>query len=481
MKFLSALFVCLLTPAVAFAQSYPQPGSANEPAVLCTGCPGNNAAGQPNDGKPLYPYNVPLVDHVGRVVDSSTTTNFQNAGMRTLRAGIVRIRPSRDRVYVQLGSTVAAYTLSTFFTSTLQKPMVPVNTIVTHANAYSRGGAPFETLAMFDAHVYVESKFSGWTTNAPDVQIVLSDFDSDDRGYLYIATSVFGWGIHFDDGRTDGKHLPFVAQHGFGESSSVRKIISLKRGDQYFAVVGYSDMTSVYDVTAPGAATPVSHRFGSANVIKLWDKSEAAGRVAIVDGSNMVLRIYTTEALVAGTAAIAEHTLPAGRVFTSLSFDENGSLWVTERTTSTPGGTMWKLAPSSPSATSYEKTVYELTTPTVMTPNIVHAAAGYLAVVGSGSDAPDQVRTDELRLFKLTNGTPSEVATDGFFRKHYRRAPSGYANPSGVMVSPKSVQFFAQNGLTYMMFNADGLGDVYELGAVLRPPQLKVTSISPVT
>jgi hypothetical protein len=250
-KITALLFVSLLAPALAFAQNYPEPASAGEPAGLCTGCPGNNAAGEVNDGKPLYAYDVPLVDHVGRIVDSSTTQNVQHLGMRTLRADAVRIRASRDRIYVQLGSTVAAYTLSTFFTSRLAQPLVGVQTIDT-GSAYNRFGKPFERLARPDGHIYMESKHSGWTTSPQDVQTVLHDFDTDDRGYVYVAT-IFGWGVHFDDGRTDGKHLPFIAQY---TDEFPTAVFVLEDGDQYYLVGGRGrDVMRVYDVTTPSAAT----------------------------------------------------------------------------------------------------------------------------------------------------------------------------------------------------------------------------------
>lgn len=484
-KIAALLFVCLLTPALAFAQNYPEPASAGEPAVLCTGCPGGNAANESNNGKPLYPYNVPLADHVGRVVDSSTTANVQNLGMRTLRAEKVRIRPSHDRIYVQLGSTIAAYTLSTFFTSTLPKPMVGVNTLHTGGPyAIDRYGKPFERLARPDAFIYAESNVSGWTFGLQDSQLQLADFDSDDRGYVYLSTISFGWGIHFDDARTDGKHLPFIKQDA--DNLDMDRLFSVRNGDQYFVVGGDADALWVYDVTNPSSPTMADHRTGTGIGIVNWAKLEGGDRVAIVDGdrtfagTTSTLRIYTTSALIAGGAAIAEYVLPSGRGFGDFSFDADGNLWVLERVVTGGSGWIWKLAPVGGATPSYEKTVYDAG----LSPSTIHASAGYLAVVGIGTEPTDPVNTSELHLYKLVDGTPQAVNTDSFFRKHYHRAPAGFAQPNGgspAWVTGRNVHLVAHNGLTYLIYNALGLGDVYELGDVLRAPQLKVNSISPTT
>ena len=483
-KIVSVLFVCLLTPAFAFAQTYPEPASAAEPAVVCTGCPGTNAAGETNHGKPLYPYDVPMVDHVGRLVDSSAMVNVQDTGMRTLRARAVRIRPSRDRIYVQLGETIAAYTLSTFFTTTLQMPPVSVTSIDT-GSMYFRPGTP-ETLAKPDAHFYAESDFSGWTTAAYDAQIVLKDFDTDDRGYLYVSTVHFGWGIQLDDGRTDGKHLPFVAQY-FPTSQGPDILFSLKHGDEYSLVMsgpyepGVSTSARVYDVTNPSSATGRSRPMDTTGGIVRWAKFEAGERVAVINGDGS-LRIYTNAGLVAGTAPLETHAPAGGKKFSDLSFDEDGNLWVAESTnTPATGNLLWKLTPSVATPT-YTKTTYNLYS-IPFAADRLHASAGYVAVSGRSSTPDDLSSASDLKLFDASSGTPQLLPTDYFFRRYYHRAPVGYAQPkaSANFVQFRGVHLVRQNGLDYLLYSAEGLGDVYELGEVLRPPQMKATSMSPAT
>jgi hypothetical protein len=481
-KIASLLFVCLLAPAFAFAQTYPEPASAGEPAVLCTGCPGTNAAGEANDGKPLYPYDVPLVDHVGRLVDSSTMQNVQNAGMRTLRARAVRIRPSRDRIYVQLGETIAAYTLSTFFTTTLTMPSVSVTTINT-GNMYFRPGTP-ETLAKPDAHFYAESDFSGWTTAAPDAQLILNDFDTDDRGYLYVSTVFFGWGVALDDGRTDGKHLPFVAQY-FPGTRGPDILFSLKHGDEYTVVTSGPVQTGIqtaahfYNVTNPSTMTTRSRPVDTTGGIVRWAKFEAAERVAVVNGDGS-LRIYTNAGLATGSAPLETYAPSAGKKFNDLSFDDDGNLWVAESTPAPAANVLWKLTPAVATAT-YTKTTHDVYG-TLFAPERIHASAGYVAVGGRGPDPDDATAASDLRLIDASSGTPQLIPTDNFFRRHYHRALPGYAQPKGAGgISLRGVHLVRQNGLDYLLYSAEGLGDVYELGEVLRPPQMKATSMSPAT
>jgi hypothetical protein len=170
--------------------------------------------------------------------------------------------------------------------------------------------------------------------------------------------------------------------------------------------------------------------------------------------------------------------LPAGRLFSGISFDDDGNLWVNER--GSTGGSHWKLAPVNSPSPSYVQTVYAAS----ITPTSIHASAGYLAVGGLGTDTADTVTTSTLILYRIVDGTPQFVDTDMFFRRHYHRTPAGYAQPNGVApsyVTLTDLHLVAHNGLTYLMYNAQGLGDVYELGDVLRAPQLKINSVSPTT
>ena len=180
-----ALFACLvLAPASLHAQSYPFPGSDRQAPVLCKACKGTNAAGEPNAEKPTWPYSQPIVRFVGRIVDSSSTVSVQNDGIRTLRAGRIRVAKTQRgsapaRAYIQLGSAVAAYNLSTFFTTALSAPMVAANHIPTgQLFQVYKGRTPFETFAPFDEFLYAEGRGAGWSTVIIDGQDRLEPPDS---------------------------------------------------------------------------------------------------------------------------------------------------------------------------------------------------------------------------------------------------------------------------------------------------------------
>jgi hypothetical protein len=427
------------------------PGASWEPAVLCTGCVSTNAEGQANAGLPTFPYGPPFKDFVGRIVDSTTTQDLEGGGMRTVRARIVRIAPSLNRIYVQLGSTIAAYSLDTFFSGKLLEPMVSLNTVMT--GLIYAGRDPFEKLAKPDAFFYAESLFSGWQVYATGGQDRLYDFDSDDRGYLYIATGLFGTGIQQDDGRVNGTHLPFVSQSLSDESLA---IFSMKIENSYFLAKSRNsyDQTSIAisDVTNPSSPVSLGSRSGSQHAFKSWAKNEIAGRVALLTADDHV-RVYTYAALVAGTAPLADLAATSGKKFADLAFDESGNLWVAESSNTVTSNVLWKLTPN---ASGYDQTTFDVYGG-LFSPVQLDAAGGWIAVGGSVANP----YTTELRLFKVDeSGVPVED-TSTFFRSYYHRAPSGHAQVK-YYAALKEIRIVVQGAKTYLIYNAESLGDVYQ-------------------
>ena len=449
------------------AQNHPMPGAVSDPPVICTGCPGDNSVGEPNADKPTYPYDSPIKLHAGRIVDSSSTPTVANQGMRTVRAGVVRT--AANRIYLELGSMIGAYTRDTFFNGKLQEPMVAVNTINT---GWVYGGRdPYETLAKPDRFFYAEAKTSGWNTSfIADGFDRLRDLDADDRGYIYLATLIYGWGIVSDPGGTDGSLLPSVTQVSNG--TSFNRIFSLRHGSSYYACVSAEPFGSfgsrLYDVTT--AATPSLVR--SSTAFTSWSKYEAGQRVALRNTDGKV-RVYTYADLIAGIAPLVEVTPSARRNFTDLSFDDDGNLWVAESALdSGVFNVLWKLAPSPDGG--YTTATHEVYGTDAFSPTTIHAAAGYVAVGGRGLDG-SQTRRD-LRLLRVTGGTPVLLDTDGFFRKYYAGAPSGYAQPGVHASILERVRIVAQGAKTYLFYNTAGLGDVYELG-----DEDRITSMTPLS
>lgn len=464
MRLFLKIAVCVLSAVPVAAQNHPMPTAVPDPPVLCTGCPGTNSAGEPNAGKPTFPYDSPVALHIGRYVDSSTTSTVQNFGMRTLRAGSIRVAPAaRNRIYLGLGATVGAYALDTFFSGKLLQPMVAVNTIPT-GSVYG-GRNPFEKLAKPDRFFYAEANTSGWTTPLVDGSTVLNDFDSDDRGLLYIGTQNFGWGIASDPGDATGTQLPFVAQ--VTTDSQVASLLTLRSGEFYYSYTSSGTSTArLYDVTASATPQLLGTRSGTSAAFAAWSRYEAGQWVALLclDGH---VRVYTYAALIGNTAPVADVTPTAGRFFADLSFDDGGELWLAESTNASTTNLLYRLTASGG---GYTTTTYDLYGTPFM-PRKIHASAGYIAVAGFGAAGSSDF---DLRLLKMIGGVPQLQATNGFFGKYYHRAPLGYAQP--VLSGTPNVRVLAQSGKTYLFYGAFGLGDVYQLS-----DEARITSMTPLS
>ncbi|HYI11590.1 MAG TPA: Ig-like domain-containing protein [Thermoanaerobaculia bacterium] len=464
------LVVCLLSAfAVSAENNYPYPGK--ETPVPCTGCPGDS------NGLLTWPYDDPIVDHAGRYVDSAQTGNVQNAGMRTVRARRVRVSPATGRVYLQLGETVGGYPLDQFFTTILRQPMSLVSVMLT-GSPYQRYSWPLEKVARPGSFLYPEAMQSGWMTEWLDAQVTLTDFDADDRGYVYAGTVYWGWGIVRDVDVTNTKHMTFVSQV-LDAGIETNSVIALKSGDQYYSVISNAltsasaARTKIYDVTTPATPVILATRSGNATSIRQWARYDAGQRLAVINGDGH-LRIYDYAAFIAGGAALADLTPTVSKSFKGLAFDENGTLWYTE--SNTGGGAATELlrraVPSGGGYTSSGLDVYG----SAFKPTVIAAGAGYLAVMGrNAQNAP------ELRLLRVIGGTPQIVATDEFFTRYYHVPPAGYTTPSNfplVYIAQSDVRIVEQADKTYLFYSVEGLGDVYELERTTVSPNRIPTSIA---
>jgi PKD repeat protein len=457
---LAVVLLLLAASVPAFGQFYPLPASSSEPAAICTNCNGYNASGQPNSGLPMFPYSLPINDHVGRLVDSANMIDTTD-GMRTARAGKVRYAPPKGsfpgRVYVQLGATIGAYSANTFFSSTLPAGMQPVSKIST-GRKYSRN--PLERITPPDAFVYPESTTSGWKLYNSDGNDRLYDFDVDDRGYVYAAYSIFGWGIMRDDGTKTGvTQLPLTQQ--WIEANEVpfgpKLIFTIKAGNEYYTVVsagGISDSSSVavYNTTNPANKTSYSSLSGKTKVFFSWAKSPDLSRVAIIDG-NYGVRIYDARQYVTGGSSLHDTTPTGSAKFLSVTSDGEGSFWALQSSVGSGPAKLFKFAPAGG---GYEATSYDIPNSGGFTAQLVDGGDGYIGVGGYIAGAGD------IRLFKVSGGTPVELDLKGFFRNYYHRAPDGYAEPES-RINPRAIRPIEYDGKTYLIYSAFGLGDVYQL------------------
>jgi PKD repeat protein len=471
-KLLTIFFTLALFSTSASAQLYGFPKKGTNGA--CTGCR------EPNTDLPTYPYKDPIVAHVGRYMDSSTTTNHQNMGMRTVRAEEIRTVLSTGRVYIEMGEAIGSYKLDTFFTQTLKAPMSALNVLNT-GHKYDRyNGAPLERIAVPDSFMYPESPRSGWETEYFDHQVNLGDLDADDRGYVYHGNLWFGWGIGRDTGVTGGSHMTFVSQVLLETPSAqvpqdnsgipAESITSIKVGSKYYVVISSSNQNRriVWDVTNPASPVKGAILSGKAFAVTSWTKHEQSQRIAIINSEKKLL-IFNYDDYVAGRSPVATFQPRAGKSFSDASFDESGRLWVAEAQNRN-SNKLWRLTPSGSGYTSDMLDVYG----DDFSPIAIHAGGGYLAVGGKASGNPDNRYQEELRLFKIEGGTPRLVEHDNFFRKFYDHAPEGFADPSNgdiAYVGLADVQLIPYGGKTYLFYSANGLGDVYEIeaGEALSP------------
>jgi PKD repeat protein len=485
LKFVRNVVICLLAvfaPAGAFAQLHPMPGSKNEAPVLCTGCLGNNYHGQANDGLKTYPYSSPIKDHVGRYTDSTSTASFQGTlGFRTARARFIRTVPEQrgsapPRVYIVIGSAIAAYPIDKFFTQMLPGGMVPINKIMDGIGGFGR--TPPEDVLKWGGMVYPDDKDTVWVVPGQDAQDNIgagAPMDFDDRGYIYSAYTFTGWGISRDDGRSDANSFPTLVQLLAGVDQGITKndrsevqpesMVAMKVGSKYYAVSAtQSGKEAVWDVTDPAAPKLVRYSNSPPPAdkdknlgptrdkleygIRRFDRNDDAQHVAIINGQNR-LRVYEYSAFVSSANPVPIYEKLAS--FVDLSYDESGNLWAAEK-----NSRIWKFTfdGNSYSAVSYDIGRFD---------NLaIHVAAGHVFVQGTGYTSGSAF---DARLWKIESGGLREVSLDGFFRKYYHSSPVDYAQPNSYN-SPLvwgDVQIVKSGGKTYLMYSTIGLGDVFEI------------------
>ena len=451
------LLAIFLLSATASGQTHPFPGSTAEPLVICTGCRGFNSIGEANEGKPTFPYDVPLASHTGRWLSSEQVPSVQNVGMRTIRAGD-ELRIRGNRLYLKLGSTIGVYPLDTFFTTRLAEPMISVSKLVTGYRYGQR--SPFEQLARPDAWIYPEAKTSGWDELILfDSYERLADFDVDDRGNVYYGSNIWGWGIHHDDGRSSMTHLPFVSRvHDSTWNHQITHLFTMKVGQSYYAYVSSQLEARLYDVTDAAQPALVSKRAANRRVYRGWAKHDASGRVAFVNNENAIL-VYSYAGL-AGTGAPQLAQAPAaGRVFMDVAFDDDGTLWAVETPSDTTDSStvLWRFTATP---LGYEAATWPVDTG-LFHATVINAGAGYVTLGGKSDTRSD------LRIYRITDGTPEPVDTGDFFPNYYASAPAGFADPYKYTNQTPHLFPVAQNGRTYLIYAGYGLGDVYEL----EPPE----------
>lgn len=482
-----ALFLCLATSA--FSQNYPLPGAVWEPAVLCTGCTGQNATGQLNDGLPTSPYGAPFVAHVGRVVDSTEVSDFQDgSGFATARARVARVVRQQHgnvppRVYLQVGNAIAIYSLADFFTAGLPGGIVPISTAAGYN--VNRGASPAEKVLKWDAWIYPPRPGSGWEITVTDGQDKLSDFDIDDRGIVYVATGGnYGWGLVQDSGQTGGVLLPLitnaqVTDYQFGGLNPDR-VVAVKAGSNYYAVISAFDGgRHSYNVTSTSSITSVSLKTGVAYGFQSFARDDVRERIAIVTLERKI-EIYDNATFVSGGVPLASFLAPAGKYYRDVTVDEDGNFWTSEASNTPSDNKIVKLQRGAGGYTQATYDVYgEAFTPAPGTSeslSTINYGDGYLTVAGRRG-AGTSSRDSDVVIFKIEAGAPVLVSAGGFFGKYYHKAPSGYAQPRANTNRTMGAYPIRWNEKLYLLYNVQGLGDVFQFDDG-RPV---ISSLTPLT
>ncbi|MHB0969390.1 MAG: PKD domain-containing protein [Thermoanaerobaculia bacterium] len=423
--FALAALLCLFA-ATAVAQSYPMPAATPGTEVFCTTCP------DPYTNLPTPAYQLPIKTFTGRFVDSQQVRNFQaGSGLRTLRARGTIVAPELDKVFIMLGQGLAAYKLSTFFTEKLGLPLTAVNA--------SREGY-YEKFLLYDWYAYAEGRNSGWTTKISDGQDRLFDADYDDRGNVYLAYSVFGWGMVSEANGKLVKQVFDTAAQGI----SPTRIMTLRSGTRYYALVMGGSEIGIWETTTP--ANPTFIRKWRASVTG-WSKTSASGLIAIQSG--LKTDIYNVLSLTGGGAPLATINTSGGYYFTGITSDGTDFYAPTSKAGS--GIRLVKISASTLTDTTLETGVE-------FQPNGLTWGGGIFTMYGR-----DTTGAPDIRLLRLEGGIPREMPTGSYIKKYYYAPPAGYAKPAGytnAIIDSRIVHF---QGRDFLIHSQDALGDVYEL------------------
>ncbi len=381
-------------------------------------------------------YKAPIATFTGRFLDSTNTSEWFKP-FRTARAYMVLVEPGIDRIYFQYGyGTAVAYSLSRFFTrleggEPLVFPVVP--------RPGDRGNNPELFLNWDD---YFNPELSTWKTSNMDGGTRLTGFDVDDKGYVYVASTVYGWGVVKDSLGTGGKMQSMFQQ----QTQNPSKVAAIKGATKYYALLNVSSH-SLWDVT--DRKNPVEVH---ANIprMSVYTKNAASNRIAIIDAT-AALSIYSADGLAASSAPL---------------FSDSGYVLVTSDGTNFFGLKGQSISVIVPSGSGYAvQGTYSIGA--TMQVNNIHYGDGYLVLTGAdGGGAWD------VRLLKVgsnliptpvpLNGTPSNGAYPSYFHNYYSQPPAGYVAPNYINIVDGTV-YRSPSGKLYLIVCGKGIGDVYEL------------------
>jgi PKD repeat protein len=438
------LFVILaLCSTYAMGQGWPLPADQPGIDVKCTPC----------GGTPTKGYSSPLIGYAGRYLDSQSTGDQQQT-FRTARANQFFFYPAQHRLYMRMGSALAAYNSDTFFQRLIARETLfkatgaPVNPPNIGQGYRSRDTNP-EVFLYWNKFFYAENTGSGWDTPIIDGQTRLVDFDFDDRGYLYLASTVFSWGIVKDDFKDDGNIMVPIHQHVTtnADVQNPELALSLKTSDgRYYVLISSTGVAKfdVYDVTTP--ASPVRMPAISRGMVR-FARNVTRDRIALLGGDGSI-SIFTPEGLLQNNPLTI---LGGGGSFLAMACDGTNFYGVSY---GSGGGIIITTIKPSGASTNYTTSTASFSG-NLYSPMRLGANAGYLSLLGNTEGGID------LRLFKTDGNAPVEVPMHNYVRDYYTNPPAGYAKAAYINALESLV--ITQGASTYLMISANGLGDVYKL------------------
>jgi PKD repeat protein len=427
MRVLGVIFgvvvAAFLIVAPAAAQNYPMPTKEGAPPATV-------------DGKPLYPYSSPFVNHTGRFLDSVWVAD-QHRNPRTMRAHGLSVSPETGRVYARIGAHFVAWNLSTFFTQDLGKPL--------SSSLIRQRSDRVEQYLPWTAHVYPEESGSGWDAYLWDGQDRLYDYAWDDRGYAYVAYAPWGWGI------VDEKSLKLVRQ----VEESAQVIGSFKASGRYYVVSSVVAFQSIlWDVTQP--TNPVQVRtlpFGVHSVVTAKaGGNDVVGLIANNRIGGGEFRIYRASDLVqGGNPVLTKKEAGLSKVDT-----DGTNFYVLSGVVTPMSSTLTTYTLTNAAAPAFSAQSFSFSNRLWYG---IRYGSGHLTAWGVDGDSIQNVR-----LFRLEGAVPVERDLGDFLRRYYfDRWQADYYVPHNI--ETYGALYVQHGGKEYLVLSGRRLGDVFELEA----------------
>lgn len=448
-------FCMLFGSRAVVAQHWPYPANTPNVEVPCADCSGNA------HGKLTPGYADPISGFTGRFLDSTEVIDFQG-GFRTGRAYLARYSPQKDRIYLQLGSALAAYSKSTFF-SRLQsrEPLVAPNSLSGVGRLESVHAALPELMLRWDQWFYAESSASNWRTVIIDGQDRLADYSIDDRGNVYIAYSVFGWGIVKDLGSNDASIMQgpqFFPNGSPGNIDSASNVFAVKTSNgKYYALVQGSgaNAVQVYDVT--NVDNPVQQ---NPDFRQFFQKAvPTSDRTAIVTADGKLL-IYNNDAFIVNGAPLQTFLPPLGGRYASV--DTDGTNFYAALQSSSYQVSLLKLTGDA-SRNSFSGTPVLVSNGNPqLEPRTLRYGDGYLAMVVNDFNVGI-----DLRLYRVDGSSFTEIPLNHYFNDYYIAVQGYKENTSNYVSVAKGLMWdvlpIKNNNKLHLIVSAYDLGDVYQI------------------